>query len=591
MPRRSFSTLILVALLLTGLAVVACGDDEPATTDATPTDTQTPAAEATTAATTEDPPAPARPAPDRAATDAAVADAEQAAEGERPSAGGGATVAVQSDTTTTATAGGGTYIVQPGDTLGDIGVRFGTTAAVLAEINQLENPDLLQVGDVLILPGGEPEDDEDAAATDGEDEAADDGTADGEDGEEGDGATEEDSGDEAADDEAAGDDETAPPAGPVAVTGLSPSGIPQPGSDVTAEEIPGRPTTLAEFATTALPWFQDRTEVDEVEPLFIAWAMPVLPRGDRFHLVDTDADGVFSLVAIFTDPGQPQHGSLTDANLVIYDPIPDQPTRWRQAFDHNLAFGGGQDFFVLNVVDMTGDGHRDVLYGETACGAHTCTTIVRLLVRDGDGYRNAAVNVAVPTATGFSFDDVTGDGVPDLTVEGGTYGSVGAGPARPFQFVYSAMGGGFGEIARVGLPTTFRVWVIADGNAAFDAGDYVGALTLYGQAASDAGLDEFVPGAGPDLMAVAALRAAITQLQLGDATAATSLAQAAAAGGGLVGAMATAYLSAIIANPDAAAGCAALNDVLAPRAAEWDAFWEQFGYALPEFRSEQICPF
>ena len=100
-----------------------------------------------------------------------------------------------------------------------------------------------------------------------------------------------------------------------------------------------------------------------------------------------------------------------------------------------------------------------------------------------------------------------------------------------------------------------------------------------------------MPGAGPELMALAALRAAITQLQLGDATAATSLAQAAAAGGGLVGAMATAYLSAIIANPDAAAGCAALNDVLAPRAAEWDAFWEQFGFGLPEFRSDQICPF
>ena len=585
MPRRSFSMLILVPLLLAGLAVVACGDDEPATTDAaTATDTQTPAAEPT-ATTADDPPAPARPAPDRAATDAAIADAEQEAEGERPSAGGGATVAVQGDTSTPVTGGGGTYIVQPGDTLGDIGVRFGTTAAVLAEINQLENPDLLQVGDVLILPGGEPEEDEDAAATDeegdGEDDAADDGTSDGEEGD----AAAEDDGNEATDDGAD------PPPAPVTVTGLSPSGIPQQGSDVTAEEIPGRPATLAEFATTALPWFQDRTEVDEIEPLFIAWAMPVLPRGDRFHLVDTDADGLFSLVAIFTDPGRPQHGSLTDANLVIYDPVPDQPTRWRQAFDHNLAFGGGQDFFVMNVVDMTGDGRRDVLYGETSCGANTCTTIVRLLVRDGDGYRNAAADVAVPTVTGFSFEDVTGDGVPDLTIEGGTYGSVGAGPPRPFQFVYSAVGGGFGEIARVGLPTTFRVWVIADGNAAFAAGDYVGALTLYGQAASDAGLDEFVPGAGADLMALAALRAAITQLQLGDATAATSLAQAAAAGGGLVGALATAYLSAIIANPDAAAGCAALNDVLAPRAAEWDAFWAQFGFGLPEFRSEQICPF
>jgi LysM repeat protein len=478
--------------------------------------------------------------------------------------------------------------VQTGDTLGDIAFRFGTTAAVLADINQLENPDLLQVGDVLILPGGEPQEDEDEeTAADGEEAGEDEASGDGS--EEEDEAGEEDDGEDATDETT--DEEAAATPAPVTVTGVSPGGIPQPGSDVTLDDIPARPTALADFATTALPWFQDRTQVDEVEALFIDWAMPVLPRGDRFHLVDTDADGLFSLVAIFTDPGQPQHGSLTDANLAIYDPVPGQPTRWRQAFDHNLAFGGGQDFFVMNVVDMTGDGRRDVMYGETACGAHTCTTIVRLLVRDGDGYRDIAANVAVPTATSFAFDDVTGDGVPDLTIEGGTFGSVGAGPPRPFHFFYSVVGGAFAEIARVGLPTTVLVWIIADGNAAFDAGDYVGALTLYGQAASDTSLEEFAPGAGPELMALAALRAAITQLQLGDATAATSLAQAAAPVGGLIGAMATAYLSAIIANADAAAGCAALNGVLAPRAAEWDAFWEQFGYGLPEFRSEQICPF
>ena len=340
-----------------------------------------------------------------------------------------------------------------------------------------------------------------------------------------------------------------------------------------------------------MPWFQDRTEVDEIVDLFLAWSMPPVPRGDRFHLVDTDADGLFSLVTIFTDPGPAQHGSLTDANLVIYDPAPDQPTRWRQAFDHNLAYGGGQDFFVMTVVDLTGDGRRDIMYGETACGANTCTTIVRVLVRDGDGYRNAAVDIAVPTATSFSFDDVTGDGVADLTIEGGTFGSIGAGPARPFQFVYSAVGGNFAEIARAGLPTSYLVWIIADGNTAFDAGDYVGALALYGQAASDGSLDEFVPGAGPELMALAQLRASITQLRLGDATAATSLAQMASAGGGLIGALGTAYLSAIIAQPDPATGCAALNDALTPRVAEWDAFWQQFGFGLPPFPSQQLCPF
>ena len=618
MPRRSIRLFVLAALVLPGVALViaACGgDEEPVVTDAAAaTDTQTPAAAADTAAPTTVAPVRAAPTPAAtAAAAAAAAAADQSADEDRPSAGGGATVQVQRPSATAATTSDGTYTVQAGDTLGDIAFRFGTTAAVLQDINQLDNPDLLQVGDVLILPGGEPEEEEDTVADEGDDdEAATDETdeaADGEDGEDGEDATADDAtaedeagtdeageeGDDPAEDDAAEDapaeDETPPTPTPLTPTGLSPGGIPQPDSDVTLEDVPTRPAALADFATTALPWFQDRTQVDEIVDLFIAWSMPPVPRGDRFHLVDTDADGLFSLVTIFTDPGPAQHGSLTDANLVIYDPAPDQPTRWRQAFDHNLAYGGGQDFFVMTVVDVTGDGRRDITYGETACGANTCTTIVRVLVRDGDGYRNAAVDIAVPTATSFGFDDVTGDGVADLTIEGGTFGSIGAGPARPFQFVYSAVGGNFAEIARVGLPTSYLVWIIADGNTAFDAGDYVGALALYGLAASDGSLDEFVPGAGPELMALAQLRASITQLRLGDATAATSLAQMSSAGGGLIGALGTAYLSAIIAQPEPAIGCAALNDALTPRVAEWDAFWQQFGFGLPPFLSQQLCPF
>ena len=82
----------------------------------------------------------------------AVAATERTAEDERPSTGGGATAA--------AAPGSGTYTVQPGDTLSAIASRFGTTVAALTDINALENPDLLLVGAVLILPGGEPEMDE-----------------------------------------------------------------------------------------------------------------------------------------------------------------------------------------------------------------------------------------------------------------------------------------------------------------------------------------------------------------------------------------------------------------------------------------------
>lgn len=44
------------------------------------------------------------------------------------------------------------YVVQPGDTLGDIAFRFGTTVPVLLRLNRLDDPDVLAVGQELLVP-------------------------------------------------------------------------------------------------------------------------------------------------------------------------------------------------------------------------------------------------------------------------------------------------------------------------------------------------------------------------------------------------------------------------------------------------------
>ena len=45
-----------------------------------------------------------------------------------------------------------TYTVQYGDTLSGIAYRFGTTVAVLCQLNNISNPDVIYAGQVLILP-------------------------------------------------------------------------------------------------------------------------------------------------------------------------------------------------------------------------------------------------------------------------------------------------------------------------------------------------------------------------------------------------------------------------------------------------------
>lgn len=46
----------------------------------------------------------------------------------------------------------GLYIVQPGDTLSELAIRFGTTVADIMAANGLTDPDSLQVGQPLIIP-------------------------------------------------------------------------------------------------------------------------------------------------------------------------------------------------------------------------------------------------------------------------------------------------------------------------------------------------------------------------------------------------------------------------------------------------------
>lgn len=48
----------------------------------------------------------------------------------------------------------GTYTVRPGDTLYRIAAQFGTTVSALIQANNIFNPNLIHVGQVLIIPGG-----------------------------------------------------------------------------------------------------------------------------------------------------------------------------------------------------------------------------------------------------------------------------------------------------------------------------------------------------------------------------------------------------------------------------------------------------
>ena len=143
----------LVALMVVAfgaLAVTRLGDGGPGITPAVGVDGASPTAAAVASATPDATAVPASPdAPTRTLVPSNVEPTTQP----RPTPAATATPAPTPAPTASPTTGPTTYTVQSGDTLSGIAGAHGTTWQVLAELNKIDNPRRLRVGQVLKLPG------------------------------------------------------------------------------------------------------------------------------------------------------------------------------------------------------------------------------------------------------------------------------------------------------------------------------------------------------------------------------------------------------------------------------------------------------
>ncbi len=126
------ATVVIVGAAL-GALLLSRGPGAPAPTPGGPV-APTPGA-STQSAAPASPPASAAPSPSPAPT---VSSLPSQSPGASPSP--------------SATTGGRTYTVRPGDTLGAIAAKFGTTTRVLVQLNGIANPSLIRAGAVLKLP-------------------------------------------------------------------------------------------------------------------------------------------------------------------------------------------------------------------------------------------------------------------------------------------------------------------------------------------------------------------------------------------------------------------------------------------------------
>jgi len=232
-----------------------------------------------------------------------------------------------------------------------------------------------------------------------------------------------------------------------------------------------------------------------IDHLQAANVLPLFPGSLEAASADVDGDGTNDLAL-----------SLQDPTITTAPRPPGALYVWlcrsgEYVVDYGLQPGPGQAAPVLLAVsDLTGDGAGEIIFGRPTCGAHTCFLAMGVLSWDGraltDVFSGSSEDLPSPTIV------VTPgpDGAGTIAVTAGGVMSVGAGPPRPRTrtWAWNPTARSFVPGQDVLAPPVFRVHVVQDADAAFEAGDLDAASALYQRALEDAGLQEWdAPPATP----------------------------------------------------------------------------------------------
>ncbi len=253
---------------------------------------------------------------------------------------------------------------------------------------------------------------------------------------------------------------------------------------------------------------------------------------------------------------------------------------------------------LLMVDDLNGDGLLEMVVEQTSCGAHTCFTGIIIGQWDGQRWRSLAADPVMQAYTTYTFTDQTGDGLLDIVMHGGMYGSVGAGLQRAHTQIFAWRDGAYRLVEDTPDPDEHPYFQMLDANAALANEDWDTALGLaltvvnYPDIYEDEGW--LTPDAWARIVGYATLEAAFVYAQQGD-----------------VEAMRQAYSSLMLRSysapndpyPDAVwhalevyeatndplAACIAAEEFIATRA-EDAAFFEWYGYGTERMTVDRICP-
>jgi hypothetical protein len=381
---------------------------------------------------------------------------------------------------------------------------------------------------------------------------------------------------------------------------------PSPSAGATASPspvaVPPKPAALDDYADAVTRYLDAAgpSVLGEecLRDLIEDWELPT--EGDTWPCLagnaDSDPDEEVALILTAEDDEQPD---LLLRQVVVFDPAADgfqvayasEPTMTSQVVPAYPA--------LLALSDINGDGNGELVYTETDCGAHTCTTTAHIITGTSTGFRSiSGEGLSMATADVYLSDD-DGDGVFDLVMEGGLIGSVGAGPQRERAEVYEWAGREYALAQTTYAPTDNLYLRILEADETFAEERYQDALALYEDALNDESLElwkeemDAVEDERAEVNPYLLFRIALCKTALGVPPAEPIAIMDRAVVDypfsvhtGLV----RVFLDSYLARGDLSVSCAAARDHAMAHIDELTSIWD-YGYANPAFDPLAVCPF
>jgi LysM repeat protein len=310
---------------------------------------------------------------------------------------------------------------------------------------------------------------------------------------------------------------------------------------------------------------------------------------DGIHTGDWSGDGAPDVLVIYANPTTETTARQTD--LIILN-------SGAAGYSVSYRARAAGTVTLLATEDINADRQPDVVWVDRTCGVSTCFDTVEVVSWDGSQWRDWTQDSITMAYADIQLEDTTAAGQgQEIILEGGIYGSVGAGPQRSRTEVWASIDGlPYSLLERTNAASDCLYHTVLDANEAFRTGSNDGFATaedLYTKAATDEALEACWTRTNEldELRSFSLFRLALTAAYQGQPGVATDLIGSLSAGypDSVYDQVGQTWLAVYEEENDLAAACSAANQFATDNPEAYELLAD-YGYANPGFTAGDVCP-